>query len=43
MAVGQHFTLSEPSLAGNLQALIRMQRPELKVVIAAVGSQRWQY
>lgn len=43
MAAGQQFSLSEPSLVGNLQALIRMQHQELKVVIAAVGSQQWQY
>lgn len=39
MARSQHFTLSEPSLADNMQALIHMHCPKLKVFIAKAGSQ----
>lgn len=48
MARSQHFTLSEPPLAGNMEALIHMHRPKLRAFqhydwpSAAVGSaHRW--
>lgn len=48
MARSQHFTLSEPPLAGNMEALIHMHRPKLRAfqhydwLSAAVGSaRRW--